>query len=261
MSLPKVPSFGQLEKQQHTPTTPLPKRIPYTRPSTFTVVQRILKDLDGRDKSMKIIQYMIKILLYHHSNTTTTTTHQSAHLKQLTSLATQFSITRQVLCLGNASQDVKQLFAVKRDLYKQLLLINSIANAVSDDVYCLHRIGVLPQRAWGRYSEVISAHCWFLSIIVGLSKNFESMCRAEVYGTQQELRLAQMTVCKSVADLLFCGELQHVVVACNDDLIYLQCVMLGCDVFHPSFSKGLQAWSGLISGLLAGYKVYQRVRQ
>lgn len=207
MSLPKVPSFGQLEKQQHTPaTTPLPtRRIPYTaRPSAFVVIQRILKDLDGRDKSMKIIQYIIKILLHHRSNT-----HQSAHLKQLTSLATQFSITRQVLCLGNASDDVKQLFAAKRDLSKRLLLVNSIANAVSDDIYCLHRIGVLPQKAWGHYSEIISAHCWFASIVVGLNKNFEAMCRAEAYGTPQELTLAQITVCKSVADLLFCGKLQH----------------------------------------------------
>ncbi|KAK4512260.1 uncharacterized protein ATC70_002956 [Mucor velutinosus] len=235
MSLPKVPSFGQLEKlQQHTPVTPLPKRLPYTKPSIFEVVQRILKDLDGRDKSMKIIQYIIKILLYHHSNT-----HQSAHLKQLTGLASQFSITSQVLCLGNASGDVRQLFATKRDLPKQLLIINSIANAVSDDIYCLHRIGVLPHKAWGHYSEIISAHCWFLSITVGLNKNFESMCKAEVYGTQQELRLAQITLCKSVADLLFCG----------------------CDVFHLPFSKGIQAWSGFISGLLAGYKVYNRVQQ
>ncbi|GAN05088.1 hypothetical protein MAM1_0081d04557 [Mucor ambiguus] len=201
-SLPKVPSFGPLEKQQHPPTTPLPKGISYTRPSTFVVMQRILKDLDGRDKSMKIIQYIIKILLYHHSNI-----HQSAHLKQLASLATQFSITRQVLCLGNASQDVKQLFSTKRGLSKQLLLTNSIANAVSDDIYCLHRIGVLPQKAWGHYSEIISVHCWFLSIIVGLNRNFKSMCRAEVYGTLRELRLAQITMCKSVADLLFCGKL------------------------------------------------------
>ncbi|CAO0801461.1 unnamed protein product [Mucor circinelloides] len=234
MSLPKVPSFGQLEKQQHTPTTPLPKRVPFTRPSTFMVIQRILKDLDGRDKSMKIIQYIIKILLYHKSNT-----HQSAHLKQLTGLATQFSITRQVLCLGNASEDVKQLFTTKQSLSKQLLLVNSISNAVSDDIYCLYRIGVLPHKAWGQYSEIISAHCWFVSLVVGLSSNFESMCKAEVYSTQQELKLARITLCKSIADLLFCG----------------------CDVFHPSFSKGLQAWSGLISGLLAGYKVYQRAQQ
>ncbi|KAL9538185.1 hypothetical protein MBANPS3_011129 [Mucor bainieri] len=231
MSLPKVPLFGQLEKQQHTPSTTPP---PHSRPSAFVVMQRILKDLDGRNTSMKTIQYIIKILLYHRSNT-----HQSAHSKQLTSLATQLSVTRQVLCLGNASQDVKQLFTTKRDLPKQLLIVNSIVNAVSDDVYCLHRIGVLPQKSWGHYSEVISAHCWFLSIIVGLNKNFKSMCRAEVYGTQQELRSAQITVCKSVADLLFCG----------------------CDVFHPSFGNGLQAWSGFISGLLAGYKVYQRVQQ
>ncbi|CEP16689.1 hypothetical protein [Parasitella parasitica] len=233
MSLRKVPFFGNLEKQLSSPSTPLPKKIPRKRPSTFLVLQRILKDLDGRDKSMKIIQYIIKILLYHNSS------HQSAHLKQLTSLATQFSITRQVLCLGNAGEDIKQLLETKTGLLKQFLLVNNIANALADDVYCLYRIGVLPQKALGHYSEIISAHCWFASIIVALHKNFDSMCRTEVYGTQEELKLAQITLFKSIADFLFCG----------------------CDVFHPSFSKGLQAWSGFASGALAGYKVYKKVQQ
>ncbi|KAI8635911.1 hypothetical protein BD408DRAFT_426975 [Parasitella parasitica] len=233
MSLRKVPSFGHLEKQPASPSTPLPTRISCKSPSTFLVIQRILKDLDGRDKSMKIIQYVIKILVYHHSS------HQSAHLKQLTSLATQFSVTRQVLCLGNAGEDIKQLLATRKDWRKQLLLANSIANALADDIYCLYRIGVLPQKAWGHYSEIIAAHCWFASIILGLCKNFDSMCRTEVCGTQEELELAQIALFKSIADLLFCG----------------------CDVFHPSFSKGLQAWSGFTSGVLAGYKVYKKLQQ
>ncbi|KAG2191370.1 hypothetical protein INT46_005006 [Mucor plumbeus] len=207
MCLPKIPSFSNLEKQQQSPSTPLPKKISYKKPPMFLVIQRVLKDLDGRDKSMKIVQYIIKILVYHKY-------HRSAHLNQLTSLATQFSVTRQVLCLGNASEDIKQLLATKGNLYKQLLLINSISNALADDIYCLHRIGVLPQKAWGYYSEIISAHCWFASIIIGLKKNFENMCRIELYGTQQELKLAQITLYKSIADLLFCGKNDASVMRC-----------------------------------------------
>jgi hypothetical protein len=209
--LPKSHSFYNLpEKQQDTPTTPKPKILRLhisTYESKFYTLERILKSIDGRDKSMKIIQYIIKILLYHNVVSS----------KRWTCLATQFSITRQILCLGNASSDIHELFSPtttrKSTAFKKILLINSISNAISDDIYCLYRIGILPKR-WGDYSEVISAHCWFLSIMQSLRTNYIKMCQLEAENIlgcgkdiddQENLRLAQVAVYKSMADFAFCG--------------------------------------------------------
>lgn len=167
--------------------------------SKFAILNSILKDIDGRDKSMKIIQYVIKLLLYH----------KVASSKRWTALATQFSITRQVLCLGNALSDIPTLeIAIrKRQILKTGLLLNAICNAISDDVYCLYRIGILPKK-WGLYSEIISSHCWFISITINLQIYYLNMCQLEAQGVHgQDLQLAKVNVAKSIADLVFCGKM------------------------------------------------------
>ncbi|GAA5817597.1 hypothetical protein MFLAVUS_011145 [Mucor flavus] len=205
----------------HYKTTNLPK-VPELLPlpqARYTSAA-LLKDLDCRDKSIKIVQYVIKILLYYNV----------ASSKRWSNLTTQLSVTRQILCLGNALPGINSLTRTEKK--KQWLVYIQIMNAVADDVYCLHRLGVVSKRL-AFYSQWISSYCWFISLLAGLRTNY-----TVVYKKGQDLTLAKVNVAKSIADLLFCG----------------------CDILQPSYGKGLQAWTGLASGVLSGYKIYQRIQ-
>lgn len=166
--------------------------------SWLTIWNSVQTDVDGRDKLMKIIQYVIKLSLYHRVSSS----------KKWAALATQLSITRQFLCLGNALSDISvlQTAVKKRDAFKIALLLIGICNAISDDVYCLYRIGILSKK-WGVYSEIISAHCWFISILNQVQIYYYSVCELEAKNAHiQDLRLAKVSLSKAIADLVFCGK-------------------------------------------------------
>ncbi|KAI7880793.1 uncharacterized protein EV154DRAFT_523749 [Mucor mucedo] len=186
-NLPRNPSFCSL-----------PEKKGQVRKNVWlTLWNSVRKDLDGRDKCMKILQYVIKLLLYH----------RVASPKKWSALATQLSITRQVLCLGNVLSDISVLNTTvkKRESYKTALLLIDICNAISDDVYCLYRIGILSKK-WGLYSEIISAHCWFISILNQVQTYYFNLCLLEGKGAHpQDLLLAKVNVAKAIADLIFCG--------------------------------------------------------
>ncbi|KAI8885655.1 hypothetical protein K501DRAFT_322339 [Backusella circina FSU 941] len=233
ISSPHHSSVGKLQRVPSFTNLPEKRDIDAKKPiSTALLIQRILKDLEGRDKSMKTIQYIIKIMLYHNK----------VAGKSWTNMATQFSITRQMLCLGNAWHDIKELRNEENEWMDILILLNSISNAIADDVYCLCRIGVFPSGIKDR-AERISAYCWFIAILTDLRSAYSKVCKleaeieAESNKDKMTLRIAKVSLVKLTSDLAFCA----------------------CDVFQPSFSKGAQAWTGLSSALLSGYKIYMKL--
>jgi hypothetical protein len=198
------PHHSSVEKLQRVPSfTSLPEKRDNNARKSIPIallIQRILKDLEGRDKSMKTIQYIIKIMLYHNK----------VIGKSWTNMATQFSITRQMLCLGNAWHDIKELRNEENEWMDILILLNSISNAIADDVYCLCRIGVFPSSMKDR-AERISAYCWFAAILSDLSSAYKKVCRLEKEietgksKDENALRLAKVSTAKLTSDLAFCG--------------------------------------------------------
>jgi hypothetical protein len=162
-----------------------------------------MKEIDGRDKLMKTIQYVIKLLIYYNLIT---------RKKKWIHLAAQLSMTRQINNLGNI------LHHLGRNSKYNLSKLNTMINAVSDDVYCLCRLGVLP-KSFEYKAERVSAFCWFLGILEDVRSNFVEMCALEAEFKlssrgQDKLRMSQISVLKLIMDGVFCGKIGYNTISC-----------------------------------------------
>ncbi|KAG2200081.1 hypothetical protein INT47_007726 [Mucor saturninus] len=197
----------------------------------LNVIQRLLKELDGRDKLMKIIQYFIKILLHYNL----------VKAKHWSTITSHFSMTRKLLRLGSGLGPIRQFSPLKSSLSETLILSNAIVNHISDDVFCLYKLGALGAYLGDR-SERLSAYCWFAGILVDIRDNVNTMLALQhskksdlpVQERQQKIFVTEISIIKLLMDGIFCA----------------------CDIWQPSHSASTQAWSGFMSGLLAGYKLW-----
>ncbi|KAI9485336.1 MAG: hypothetical protein EXX96DRAFT_5362 [Benjaminiella poitrasii] len=150
------------------------------RNDSYFLVDLFLKDLDGREKLMKIAQYFLKVIFLYRPR------------HSLANLVTQLSLTRQVLCLGTVVNDLRILCKHPTNI----LVINCVVNALADDIYCLCRIIQPKNKRWQHYSAQVSTYCWFLSILVNLKKQVKYW---------KKNWIAKLTLLKLFADLIFCG--------------------------------------------------------
>jgi hypothetical protein len=193
-----------LKKETMTATRPFVSRW-------LNVIQKLLKELDGRDKLMKIIQYFVKILLHYKLV-------QAKHWSVLTS---HFSMTRKLLRLGTAIGPMRELSPLKSSIPQTLIILNALVNNVSDDVFCLHKLGMVGPYL-GAKSERISAYCWFAGIMVDIRECVDNMIKLQQKAakssidekqeskTMTELRqkifVAEISTIKLLMDAIFCGE-------------------------------------------------------
>ncbi|KAI8087662.1 peroxisomal biogenesis factor 11-domain-containing protein [Gilbertella persicaria] len=200
----------------------------------LNVLQRLLKELDGRDKMMKVIQYFIKILLHY----------KVVKAKHWSTLTSHFSMTRKILRLGTALGPLREIQLKHDSVWNTLILSNEIVNAVSDDVFCLYKLGFFGSKVGDR-SEILSAYCWFLGIMVDIRSAAQSYIKLtnavkkhdgdekSLLEHQKKIFVMEVSIVKLLMDGVFCA----------------------CDILQPSYSSSVQAWSGFFSGALAGYKL------
>ncbi|KAI8988281.1 peroxisomal biogenesis factor 11-domain-containing protein [Mycotypha africana] len=224
-------------------TSQLISRIRNTK-GYITLLQKLLKDLDGRDKLMKIIQYFIKILLHYQLIRT-------GKKEWPSTLASHFSLVRKILRLGTGIGPLKQLLTAditsaminkKTSAVNIAIHINELVNNVSDDIYCLYKMGIVGSYL-GAKTEVVSAYCWFMGILIDLRENITNFIqlRQKILVKQdnstendyKKLYLLQVSIVKLLMDGIFCG----------------------CDIWKPKYSAGMQVWAGFFSGALSGYKL------
>lgn len=175
----------------------------------LNVIQKLLKELDGRDKIMKIIQYFIKILLHYRLV-------QAKHWSTITS---HFSMTRKLLRLGTAIGPIRQFSPMKSSLSDTLILSNAIINHVSDDVFCLYKLGAVSAYLGDR-SERLSAYCWFAGILVDIRENVMTMINLQqskksdlpVQERQQKIFVTEISIIKLLMDGIFCGKFFFIIV-------------------------------------------------
>ncbi|KAI7904252.1 peroxisomal biogenesis factor 11-domain-containing protein [Cokeromyces recurvatus] len=225
---PSPPPELDSRYQQHIKSihvTTQPKKIN----KWLNVIQKFLKELDGRDKLMKTIQYFIKILLHY----------KMARAKHWSSLTSHLSMTRKLIRLGTAMDSIRELSPLKHSLFETIVNLNAIINSISDDIFCFYKLGILGSYL-GNQSEKISAYCWFASILIDIRENVLSLNRLQnkkIVKDESELRqkifITEVSIIKLLMDAVFCA----------------------CDIWRPIYSSSLQAWSGFFSGLLAGYKL------
>ncbi|KAI8647666.1 peroxisomal biogenesis factor 11-domain-containing protein [Parasitella parasitica] len=213
----------------------LTKRLIATRSAVTRwaiIIQKLLKELDGRDKLMKIIQYFIKILLHY----------KLVKAKHWSTITSHFSMTRKLLRFGTAIGPIRELSPLKSTIPSTLITLNATVNGISDDIFCLYKLGVFGSYV-GALFERISAYCWFAGILVDLREGALNMSALKAKSTEnekpntqliQKIHIAEVSIIKLLMDAVFCA----------------------CDIRPPKQAASIQAWSGFFSGVLAGYKLW-----
>ncbi|KAF9328615.1 Peroxisomal membrane protein PMP27 [Podila minutissima] len=240
---------------------------------TATQIIREISDLvDGRDKTVKVIQYFAKVFLWLFLSNPKQSELLASRIK---ALAKQFSTTRKVLRLGHfidpmatvlhmgavlvhnvQKQGWKSTLARKPDASWRNTVrerLGDMNNAIgfvqdiSDDIYCLGVIGVL-DRSFADKAEPWSNRLWMVGVSIDLHENLQS-----IWDVKQQIKALQGEDEKVVAQRAKLENklhwLQVTTVKLSGDFLFC-----AYDNLHCSFSDGFQAVTGFISGLAGAYK-------
>ena len=171
-----------------------------TTKSTTQIIREISDLVDGRDKTIKVIQYFAKVIIWLFLSNPKQYKVLADRVKALTK---QFSNTRKVLRLGHfvdplatvlhlcatLSMNYRRqgsLAAVMRKSHDQtwrstvrdrLGMLNSVlgfCQDISDDIYCLGVIGVL-DRSFADKAEPWSNRLWMVGVSIDLHENLQSI--------------------------------------------------------------------------------------
>ncbi|KAF9927860.1 hypothetical protein FBU30_002823 [Linnemannia zychae] len=280
-----------------TSTTTIPKksptttRAPYhcTSKSVGQIVREISDAVDGRDKTIKVVQYFAKVFLWLFLSDSKRYALLATRLK---ALAKQFSNTRKVLRLAHFIDPLASVLtlavAMKSNLRKHGLRrtldkdpsqkwgnairdrlgdINTVIGFVqdiADDIYCLGVIGVL-DRSFADKAEPWSNRLWMVGVTIDLHENLQTIrdVRKQIKALE-----AQMVCRNRNAEKDEILQAQHTKLTTKLHWLKVTTVKLGGDFLfcgydnlHCSFSDGFQAITGLISGLAGAYKYVGKIME
>ncbi|KAF9199823.1 hypothetical protein BGZ59_003677 [Podila verticillata] len=262
---------------------PTTTKAPSVKPTTIsknskkaTQIIREISDLvDGRDKTVKVIQYFAKVFLWLFLSNPKQYELLASRIK---ALAKQFSTTRKVLRLGHfidplatvltlgmtlmanvQKQGWKHTLAKKQDaswrntMRERLGDMNNaigLVQDISDDIYCLGVIGVL-DRSFSDKAEPWSNRLWMVGVSIDLHENLQSIWDVKkqikaLQGSEEENEKVVAQRAKLENKLHW---LQVTTVKLSGDFLFC-----AYDNLHCSFSDGFQAVTGFISGLAGAYK-------
>ncbi|KAF9964718.1 Peroxisomal membrane protein PMP27 [Mortierella alpina] len=295
---PSSPSCPTLSAPQPTEQTSRPKgtlrpwtgRAPFhcTKKSIPQIVREISDVVDGRDKTIKVVQYFCKVFLWAFLSNPKQSAVLAARMK---ALAKQFSTTRKVLRLGHFIDPMASVLTLavtlranlrkdglrrtldkapsqdwRNTLRDRLGHLNSVLGFVqdiSDDIYCLGVIGVL-DRSFTDKAEPWSNRLWMVGVSIDLHENLQTIrdVRRQIKAVEQKLTLggshedeeawrAQYTKLSTKLHWL-----QVTTVKLGGDFLFC-----GYDNLNCSFSDGFQAVSGFISGLAGAYKYVGKIME
>ncbi|KAG0251574.1 hypothetical protein BG011_007512 [Mortierella polycephala] len=270
-------------------------RAPYhcTKKSFPQIVREISDLVDGRDKTIKVIQYFAKAFLWLFLSDTK---QYAVFASRIKALAKQFSNTRKVLRLGHFVEPMVSTltiaFALRTNLQRhglrqtlnkapsqtwrntirdRLGRLNNILGFVqdiSDDICCLSTIGVLDKSFLDKAGPW-SCRLWMAGVTIDLHENLQTirdvrkqieslkhtmMQRDSDQGKDDEERKALSAQYTKLTTKLHW--LQVTTVKLTGDFLFC-----GYDNLHCSFSDGFQAMTGLISGIAGAYKFVGKVME
>jgi hypothetical protein len=214
-------------------------------------LRRVLALTDGRDKSLKVVQYVLKVLLWLR---------WTRDLQLSKSLVTQLSLSRRLIRLAHVLEPLSDVQGVisSRHLPQTLNVGASLLSDLADDILCFGKLGILGD-SWTRRAGLLSDRAWLLTILLDLVAAQDSLSRLshalshaspstetldsdlekKRESLKQKLFLQRISIAKLYADLVFCT---------------IDVLDLGDRV-----SPGWQALTGLTSALLGTYKLVLKV--
>ncbi|KAG0322822.1 hypothetical protein BGZ99_003134 [Dissophora globulifera] len=267
-------------------------RAPYhcTQKSIPQIIREISDLVDGRDKTIKVVQYFAKTILWLFLSNPVRYEILATRLK---ALAKQFSTTRKMLRLGHfidpmatvltmavtlraglRKHGVRQMMdktpsqTWKNTVRDRLGSLNSVlgfCQDISDDIYCLGVIGVL-DRSFTDKAEPWSNRLWMAGVSIDLHENLQS-----IRDVRKQIKALEMKKPSNDSDNeeeLKAWSAQHTKLTTKVHWLQVTTVKLGGDFLfcaydnlHCSFSDGFQAVAGLVSGIAGAYKFVGKVME
>ncbi|KAI9139598.1 peroxisomal biogenesis factor 11 [Paraphysoderma sedebokerense] len=239
----------------------------------IVILKKMLQLTDGKDKSLKLIQYFVKILLYKYI---TKTKNPNLH-PRLSNLASNFSTSRKILRLGHWVDPVNDFLELplkpstflplslfnttsQQPLHQRILdylnninVVIGILNDLCDDVYAFAKIGVIKSANIKQKSEIWSSKLWMASICIDLMNGWLSLKKAlgsyeiskkneaeksKQLDMKEKAKMSMVSFTKLLFDFGFCY----------------------CDLVPLKSGDGIQAFTGFGSAMLGSYKVWVKCR-
>lgn len=209
-------------------------------------IAKVMESSKGRDKVLKSVQYSLKTYLYLLSlvaRVRPLSQYLQSNSKRLRISVAGLSLTRKCLLLLNPLHPLAALMSPAPTSAREMLehLID-LVGAISDDVFCLSKLGILDRRK-GRIADRWSNRFWLLTTVIALYRlHVKTIPRIravskenESYGDSPDILRAEWTNRKLLSDLIF----------------------VSYDVFDLSWLREpVQCLSGLTAALISTGKLY-----
>jgi hypothetical protein len=173
-------------------TTKAPESVEFKKFLAF------LKVTDNKDKLLKILQYICKLLVVGKF---------SLRLADMKSFAATLSLARKLGRLGNWVPAVEELYELSKEKrfsidwsLRTISVLASFSNDLLDDWICLQRGRLLVKQPFLEKLDHWSTRLWFLNVSIDLHFALKKLMKAE----KDKKSDASLAAAKLSCDWLFC---------------------------------------------------------
>ncbi|CAN6674740.1 hypothetical protein TRVA0_063S00276 [Trichomonascus vanleenenianus] len=226
------------------------------------VVIEVLDDKNGKDKTLKLIQYVCKLIIWYAKSGKIS----KALLGPISKIASGFSLFRAIMRMFNWMEPVynlgEMLLSSKRQFGLDLIVeLLDFSTAVTDDISCLKKMGVITNKQFVAKAEKQGAWTWFLSILINLRKEhakyraLSQQIIALEYRQQRDSEKHDLEEYaakrKKIEDAMYWSRVSFWKLMSDGAFCFF-------DVFEPPLDAVIQTLAGLSSGILAYHKIYAK---
>ncbi|KAI9294585.1 hypothetical protein K502DRAFT_324749 [Neoconidiobolus thromboides FSU 785] len=228
----------------------------------FNVIATTLTYTDGRDKSMKVIQYTLSVLMI-----TLLRKKQMLleHHERIDGVMKMFGDARKIVRLMNFTSFFAKLVyllqgkgfnpntamgAVEKENYGLIMVktTSEMINAITDDLFCLSKYKIVDSK-FGTYVKTWSIKLWWTSLSIDLylhvMKYFKIKKEIEIQEKgdkrdsliNNELHTIKVNFVKILSDMIFCGY----------------------DLFHINKNIEIMHFAGIVSGYIGYSRLFKKV--
>ncbi|KAG5359370.1 hypothetical protein CJU90_4114 [Yarrowia sp. C11] len=215
--------------------------------SPWRIFLTLFAEKGGLDKTIKLIQYTGRLLLWAAKQGWFRRQKQIMLLwklaemeSRLNGMVSNFSQFRKIIKLGEWLGPVEDLVTTKNSLTSLALQaeIMEVINTIGDDIYCLSKIGVVKGKRLGRNGELMANWGWYGAIFINIKVGIETYQMAQKSGNEEAIWDAKLTLFKLANDFVFCT----------------------IDCLEPEgLSNIYQTVTGLASGSVGFYKLWKKI--
>lgn len=181
--------------------TNLKKKLPVANVLKFSKILAFLKVTDNKDKLLKVLQYICKLLVVSSFTARTT---------DLKSFASTLSLARKLGRLGNWLPALEELNELSKEADKSLKwtlqaisALSSLGNDLLDDWICLQKGKLLVKQPYLDELDQWSTRLWFVNVSIDLHFALKKLQKTSKDDPTKRTD-AILTVAKLGCDWLFC---------------------------------------------------------